>query len=371
MNSDLRVLVVSGPPLLEGDGLWAEVSRRTRLHFAYPSKRPTLNRIPLDVALPHGFHGTSSAHRPVGPLERGHANIWYCGLGRTIYRFKPDVIHVLAEPWAVPTQQALAIARGRTPVVCHGAEALYGFPGLRGLLRRAALWNSRRRLSGFVGWSCPTLQAFLGDGSPALTVLELPGELPDPAFFRPSVPENADMRADRPFTLAFVGRLSPEKGPDLAIQVAARSGCRLVVAGEGPMESALREQASQAGVTFVGSLQRAEIARLFETVDALVVPSRRTSVSQEQFGRVVVEAALAGVPSLVSDVGALPRTSGQPELVFQAEDAEALAQLVLRLANAPEELAELKFRARRDALARWAPATAAEALISFWSGVLA
>src|SRR5262249_35806896 len=51
------------------------------------------------------------------------------------------------------------------------------------------------------------------------------------------------------FTALYIGRLTPSKGVTVLLDAVARAGVALVVAGDGPLESAVR--ASQ-GVTFVG-----------------------------------------------------------------------------------------------------------------------
>ena len=141
------------------------------------------------------------------------------------------------------------------------------------------------------------------------------------------------------FTIAYIGRLSVEKGVDIladAINDLARihgtRQIRLLIAGDFrfvPSDSAARVigalDACAAEVVRLGWADPAEVLR---QADVLVVPSRWA----EPFGLVAAEAMAMGCPLLVSDAGALPEVVG-PEYpwVFPAGDALALSSLLSSL----------------------------------------
>lgn len=109
-----------------------------------------------------------------------------------------------------------------------------------------------------------------------------------------------ELRPDAP-TIVCLGALNPEKRVDLAIDAVARvGGAQLLVAGDGP----LRQELEAAAVSklngrcrFVGVVA-AEQA--LAAADVLLLPS-----STEGMPAAVIEAAFSGIPSVVSDVGAL------------------------------------------------------------------
>ncbi|QIG53190.1 glycosyltransferase family 4 protein [Altererythrobacter sp. BO-6] len=92
----------------------------------------------------------------------------------------------------------------------------------------------------------------------------------------------------------FVGRIGRDKGADLAIGAAERSGQELILAGTG--ELADEQSTSHEGIKFAGWLGSQEIASLARKARALIVPSRVV----EPFGLVILEAAMSGLPVIVA-----------------------------------------------------------------------
>lgn len=113
--------------------------------------------------------------------------------------------------------------------------------------------------------------------------------------------------------IAYVGRLSPEKGVTVLLDAMARlRGVPLVVVGDGPQAGELRERSAAHGlvnIVFTGHLGRAAAGRVIARAAALVVPS----LWAENAPMVVLEAARAGTPVIASDGGGLRelmRTTG-------------------------------------------------------------
>lgn len=88
----------------------------------------------------------------------------------------------------------------------------------------------------------------------------------------------------------FVGRLTEEKGPDLAARAARRAGVPLTVIGDGPMLADLRKVYPE--VAYAGRLRPEEVAQRVRSARALVMPSRYP----EPYGLVAVEALWSGLP---------------------------------------------------------------------------
>ena len=91
----------------------------------------------------------------------------------------------------------------------------------------------------------------------------------------------------------------------------------------------------------------------YNTLDALVVPSRTLPHWKEQFGRVLVEAMACGVPVVGSNSGEIPYVIGDAGLVFPEDDAEALAGILWQLASDPQLRAELRQRGRARVLTHY------------------
>ena len=79
---------------------------------------------------------------------------------------------------------------------------------------------------------------------------------------------------------------------------------KLVIAGKGGMLDELKAQANYMGlankVYFTGYLNSKQVQKMYKCADVAVFPS-----TYEPFGIVALEAMLAGVPTVVSDVGGL------------------------------------------------------------------
>jgi glycogen(starch) synthase len=159
----------------------------------------------------------------------------------------------------------------------------------------------------------------------------------DPARWRVTAEQVAAARrrwaAEGPL-LAYGGRLVHEKGVQDLLAAMPRlrrrhPGLRLVVAGTGPAADDLRSRARALrlgrSVAFAGFVPDADLAALVAAADCAVVPSR-----YEPFGLVALEAAAAGTPVAVSDVGGLAEivADGRTGLRFTPGDPAALAAAV-------------------------------------------
>lgn len=129
----------------------------------------------------------------------------------------------------------------------------------------------------------------------------------------------------------YLGRLDASKGVDTLLEAArllSDLDCRFHLAGPGDpgMARALIDQYGLASrVTLEGPVNAASF---MAGIDVLVTPSR----ALETFCNVVMEAACLGIPSIVSDRGALPErvAYGAGGWIVPAGDANALAR-VMRL----------------------------------------
>jgi glycosyltransferase involved in cell wall biosynthesis len=253
---------------------------------------------------------------------------------------RPDV--VLLPGWhSVTLVRALwACRRAGIPVLYRGDTHLGTRPGgWRGLL-----WAGRTRflLRRFSGWLAVgrRADAYLRHfGSPAERVWASPHAV-DNEFFaaaargrRPVARAGFGLRDDE-FTVLFAGKLEPKKRPLDVVRALdrLRPGAALLVAGSGPLESRLRDEAGRLGVRVVwaGFLNQSEMPQAYAAADCLALPSD----ARDSWGLVVNEALATGLPCVVSDqVGCAPDLviPGETGEVFPVGDAAALASALERV----------------------------------------
>lgn len=245
-------------------------------------------------------------------------------------RFRPDVVEV-SDKWTLSPAGRWASKHGVGSVLfsherlsemlsmwlrrSFGVEAVVG-----ALNRRLA-----KEFDAVVVTSRFAAEEFEGTGARS----ELVPLGVDLETFHPGVGEPAD---DGTLKLCYVGRLSHEKSPQLAVATAVelhRRGhdVRLDVYGTGPDLEELRTLAGDAPVVFHGFVQgRDEVARRIAASDVSlsVCPS-------ETFGLAVLEALACGTPVVTANRGGgrelVDATSGE----WAAPDPVALASAVERL----------------------------------------
>ncbi len=172
----------------------------------------------------------------------------------------------------------------------------------------------------------------------------------DHSCFRP---DRSVSRFERP-TFAYVGRLKRYKGLEAVFDAAARLAddgvdVRLLVAGRGDHESALREYAALKApgrVEFLGFISEDEKLDLLRKAWATFYPSPK-----EGWGITNVEAAACGTPALASDSPGLRESVAHDEsgLLVPHDDVEAWALALRRIAQDGELRARLQAGALRFA----------------------
>jgi glycosyltransferase involved in cell wall biosynthesis len=103
--------------------------------------------------------------------------------------------------------------------------------------------------------------------------------------------------------LIFLGRIHPDKGVHLAIEVARLSGMRLIIAGiiqdKGYFREQIEPHLDDQNILYIGAVDVDGKNELFARARALL----HLNTIPERFGLVLVEANAAGVPVIAMDLG--------------------------------------------------------------------
>lgn len=107
------------------------------------------------------------------------------------------------------------------------------------------------------------------------------------------------------FVVLFVGRLVKEKGVVELLDSAKtwNKDITLTMVGSGPLEEKVRQTMSKTdNIEFVGVLPQDKLQFYYSAADILIVPS----MSEEGFGRVILEALACELPVIGANRGAIP-----------------------------------------------------------------
>ena len=271
------------------------------------------------------------------------------GVGAALAARNPQVL-LLHGYAALTNLKALIWARRhRRPVILVSDATL---DAGRGWLRRHAKRVLLRRFSAVLTLSDRGEAYLAGHGVPRSTMFRAPAMIDD-GFWQARADKSARRRAarralgleDGELALLCVGKLYPGKrvGDVIAALADLERPVRLLVAGDGMQRRDLEAAAAKAKVdaSFLGFVNIDALPDIYAAADILV-----HAAEIEQYGMVLLEAAVLGLPLIVSDrVGAVGETSiVRPEvnaLVYPCGDVRALRAAILQLADNPERRAEL------------------------------
>lgn len=265
-------------------------------------------------------------------------------------RIRDRRVALVHSHWLLPQgfTSALAARLMRRPhlVTVHGGDVF----ALRGRVSRAAKKLVLRLADAVTVNSEATRRAVLEIGARTDKIVRIPmgaDDAPAPDSARVAAIRDALRGPDGPL-LAFTGRLVPEKGAaDLLEAVAILAGSlpdvRVVIIGDGPEREALERRARALGIErrvhFTGWLAPPDVRAHLHASDIFVGPSRPAPDGWvEAQGLTFVEAMLAGLPVVASDIGGIRDAvrDGETGLLVPAGTPAAIADAVLRLAGDPD-----------------------------------
>ena len=161
-----------------------------------------------------------------------------------------------------------------------------------------------------------------------------------PNFLEPDPGQGAGPRSQ----VAYIGRLSPEKGVAVLIQAARLAPGMIRVGGDGPLRPEVEDAARAGTLEYLGPLSRDEVAATLQGSVALVVPS----IWYEGFPMVLLEGLATGTPAIASRIGSLPEIveDGASGQLVVPGDADDLAHAIRAALDQPDRMTQLGARAR-------------------------
>ena len=164
------------------------------------------------------------------------------------------------------------------------------------------------------------------------------------------LPENVltPIKDVEPGYLAFLGRVSPEKGLDRAIRIAGQAGMKLKVAAKidkadrAYYEEVIKPLMALPHVEYIGEIGESEKREFLGNAHALVFPIDWP----EPFGLVMIEAMACGTPVIAFNRGSVPEVIDNGVSGFVVEDEISAVAALKRLHTLPRAGVRKAFESR-------------------------
>jgi glycosyltransferase involved in cell wall biosynthesis len=175
------------------------------------------------------------------------------------------------------------------------------------------------------------------------------GVAPPPSGARDAVRMRLGVKADA-FVFGFVGRLSEQKAPERLIGAFARIAAdvpqtELAVIGFGPLEADVRQQIGASGfadrICLTADIAGADAMQAF---DALVMPSRYEAMSY-----VMLEAAAAGLPLILTDVGGASTVLDNGVNGFMVANSDDVGELAATMTKGADAARHARLKSAAEA----------------------
>lgn len=269
-------------------------------------------------------------------------------LRREIDHFRPDIVHTHTAKAGLLGRLATWTAGGARTVHTFHGHLLHGYGSTAAAMAvRATEAALARRTDVLVSVGSRVRDELLaaGVGRPHQYVVVPPGiptmTCPDEGDARVALGLDADG-----LVVVFVARLTTVKRPDRFLEVAARlverfPTCTFLVVGGGPLLEEVRRDAAAVGPNVQVLGWRADLDVVLAAADVAVLTSDNEGMPVS-----LIEAAMAGIPAVTTDVGSAA------EVVLHGETGLAVPPSVTAIADAVGRLlADPALRARMGAAA--------------------
>ena len=148
--------------------------------------------------------------------------------------------------------------------------------------------------------------------------------------------------------LAFLGRISPEKRPDIAIDVARKVGIPLKIAAKVDVvdrdyfETTIKPRLSPPDVEYIGEIAETEKSQFLGDALALLF----TIDWPEPFGLAMIEAMACGTPVIARPCGSVPEVLRDGVTGYIADSVDQLAAAVRKIQDLSREACRAEFERR-------------------------
>jgi len=296
-------------------------------------------------------------------------------------RFRPDLIHIDSDPWAVVFWQAMLCRRLFAPqarVVAMVKKNTYRrYTGLRGRLKKWVAAKGTGRVDRFISASEITARLYqreFGVERDRLTVATHIGV--DTDAFRPAL---GSLERGGEVVVGYCGRLAVDKGvTDLLEAVAicrshAGLDVRLLLLGAGPLHGDLASYAlGRRWLEVLPPVPNHRVPEFLSAIDVFALPSRVLPDHEEHDAHALTEALAAGVPTIGTRSGIIPELLGDGTgLLVDPERPRELSEGLRLVLTSPKMQADLAERGRAKAIRCFALTKVARERISVYRSVLA
>ena len=368
MTSVSRLAIVASHPIQYFTPLYRALARDSRLdvHVIFAS------RIGLEKAFDHEMgvevawatdlvSGYSHEFLPEADTIKRVAfrEVDNPSVGAALRGFRPDATIIHGYGMMTMLRALAWCRRNRVPAIMTSDSSVHSTgAGFRRVLKLATLPMLLRQFSAILTMSDRGETYLANFRYPRTRMFRAPPMI-DQGFWnarkrrceaRREARERLDL-ASGDVVLLCVGKLIPGKRVmdifeairHLGADGPASPRVRLLVAGDGGQRAELQAFVAAHGLParFLGFVNIDALPELYCAADALVHPSEL-----EQYGMVVLEAAVLGLPLILSDrVGAIGATSiarpGENAILYPCGDVEALSRAIGHLLRHPAELARM------------------------------
>lgn len=206
------------------------------------------------------------------------------------------------------------------------------------VLNRLDFWLQRKLIPRFDGHIVVT-DAIMRDFVPGRAYLRVEGGVA-PVLFETVAPSPSARTGCAPFTVAFAGSLDPVNGIDILLEAFSQlqgDGYRLVIAGWGPEEGAVRAAAAtDHRICFLGVLPFAELLRVYMAADVLVsMRPTKTMQTEYFFPGKMMEYLASGTPLIATCTGHTEEEFGDICYLLKDESAQGLERMLSFVADIP------------------------------------
>ncbi len=178
--------------------------------------------------------------------------------------------------------------------------------------------------------------------------------------------QNFTYKKDHEGYLAFLGSFTAHKGPDKAIEVAKKTGKKLIMAGKvDPLkvrwfDKHIKPHIDDDQIQFIGELDHQGKNELLGGAEALLMPISW----REPFGLVMAEALACGTPVIATNLGSTPEVVKHGKTGYLCDDIDCMAKHVNQLSKISRKAC------REDAVNRFSTKKMAKSYLDIYQDVI-